>query len=464
VNGVINVITKNARDTQGGLVDLKAGPVDQNGLVRYGGRFGENGAYRVYGMGFGTGHTDLPGGASARDDWHGGQAGFRTDWQGLDDGVTLTGDFYRNNNALDGRQYGGNVMGRWTHRFADGSDLLLQSSYDRQHRVAPGVSESYDSYDLQAQQTLYLGRHVVVLGGEYRIVRDDFLNNSNIFVLIPQRRTVGVGDLFVQDTFALTEDLKLTFGTKVEDSTYTGFSFLPSVRLGWTVSENTFLWAAISRAVRTPSRIDRELTASGILAPALDFRSETLTAYEIGYRGRPTPTTSLSVSLYYNVYDDLRTTGLSGISGLPLQLQNGAEGTTYGMEAWGDWRVVPWWRLSAGVNLLHKDLRLKPGAVELSGWRSEGYDPGYQLSFRSSMDLAHGVELDVGVRAVSSLTYAPINGYVDADARIGWHVNERLELSLAGYNLFGPHAETIVPAYPAFQARRSVYLGLRWKF
>ena len=267
VNGVINIITRSSRDTLGGLVDLKAGPVDQNGYIGWGGKFGTEGTYRVYGQGFGTGFTETAGSHSAGDQWHGGQTGFRTDWRSGPDQVMAEGDFYRNNDALQGRQYGGDILARWGRHLENGQDLQVQSSFDQQNRVMPGYSDTYSSYDFQAQDTIPLGRHAIVVGGEYRLVSDDLVNNANIFRLVPAARTVGVLDVFAQDTWAILDNVKLTLGSKLEQSTYSGVDLLPSVRLGWAVSNRTFLWAAISRAVRTPSRLDRESDRPG---PARD--------------------------------------------------------------------------------------------------------------------------------------------------------------------------------------------------
>jgi iron complex outermembrane recepter protein len=466
-NGVINVITKNAHETQGGLLDLKAGNVYRNGVEQYGARFGANGAYRVYGMGFGYGHSDTSSGASAGDQWHGGQTGFRTDWQSGSDSLTMEGDFYRSEGALlDTRLSGENVLGRWNHRFAGGSNLQVQSYYDNQKTSAVGISDAVTTLDLQAQDTMPLGRSEVVWGGGYRVYLDSFSNTQNAFRLVPSHRTLGIGNLFAQDTIALFGTLKLTLGLKLEDSSYTGAEVLPEIRLGWRVSDKTFLWAAVSRAVRTPSRIDRELLAPGALAPDLDFLSEEVTAYEIGYRGRPTPDTSLSVSFYYNIYGDLRSYDAYPFPGAQAQIGNGGSGTGYGMEAWGAWQALPWWRLSAGVNLLRKNITFHPGAlVAASNALTVGYDPGYQLSLRSSMNLSKTVELDFGVRAVDALPGIPIPAYVAGDARIGWHVTPSLELSLAGSDLsFRRHAETVTPPTPIVEPRQSVYLGMRWRY
>jgi iron complex outermembrane receptor protein len=465
VNGAINIITRNSSDTQGGLADLKAGPLAQLGLLRYGGTFGDQGSYRVYGQGFGMGPTLLPDGSSAKDNWSGEQTGFRADWGSGADTFMTEGDIYRNINSLNGQQSGGDIVGRWNHAFSATQALQAQMSYDHQIRVMPGYHDGYDSYDAQLQYTQSLGRHVFVAGGEYRLITDQLVNTANVFVLLPSKQTTGVGDFFAQDTYAILDNLKLTLGAKLEYSSYTGLDILPNVRLGWAVTDQAFLWAAVSRAVRTPSRLDRDLTAPVLLARSPNFESEKLIAYELGYRGRPTSKTSLSISLYYNVYQDLRITGFSATPGYLFQLLNAEEGETHGVEAWGDWSVLSWWRLSAGLNLEHKDLHVKPGFVDISAGQSEGFDPGYQAMLRSSMDLPHAIELDAGLRFVGDLTDAPIRHYTEANFRVGWHATDRIEISLAGSNMFAPrHAETVTPGNVIQYPQRSVYLGLRWKF
>jgi iron complex outermembrane receptor protein len=464
VNGVINIITKKSSDTQGGLLDLKFGTVDQNGLVQDGGKFGAGGTYRVYGQGFGVGPSVKPGGASAGDSWHGGQTGFRTDWQHLDDSVMVEGDFYRDNDALDnGRQYGGDLTARWDHKLANGSNLEVQTSYDEEHRYVIGGSDYYAAYDLQAQNTATVGRNLIVWGGEFQAINDKLQETSSAFRFVPESRMMGIGDTFAQDTITITDRLKLTLGTKLEYSTYTGFDYLPSIRAGWKLSDTNFLWAAISRAVRTPSRIDRDLDEPHFLALAPDFESEKLIAYELGYRAQPTSRISLSVSLYWNQYSDLRTVDFTPNGTTPYQLGNEEAGNTYGVEAWGDWRVLPWWKLSAGVNLMHKDLHIVGGVHAVDD--SSGDDPGYQFSFRSSMDLAHNIELDYGIQVVDRLPDPVVEGYVQANARIAWHITPAIEVSLSGNNLLAAyHVETVEPGVLPNEIQRSIYLGLRWKY
>lgn len=464
VNGVINIITKKSGDTQGGLVDLKAGTVDQNGLVQYGGKFGADGTYRVYGQGLGVGPSVHPGGASADDGWHGGQTGFRTDWQNGADTVMVEGDFYRNNDALDnGRQYGGDLVGRWDRMLTGGSSLEVQTSYDQEQRYVLGGSDYDANYDLQAQHTFTAGRNLIVWGGEFQATEDKLVDTSSAAQFVPSSTLIGIGDVFGQDTITLTNSLKLTIGTKLQYSSYTRFDYLPSIRLGWRLSNTSFVWAAISRAVRDPSRIDRDLEEPGVLALAPDFESEKLVAYEVGYRGQPTPQTSVSVSLYWNQYSDLRTVDYIPNSATPFQLGNDEAGNTYGVEAWADWRVLRWWKLSAGVNLMHKDLHVIPGVAAYDD--ASGDDPGYQFSFRSSMDLPHGVEFDCGIQVVDRLPDPVVEGYVQANARIAWHLTPAIELSLAGNNLLAAyHEETVEAGIAPLEVQRSIYLGLRWKY
>jgi iron complex outermembrane recepter protein len=465
VNGVINIITKHSRETQGGLVGFQLGNLDKGASARYGGELGDNGTYRIYALGFERGDTVLPDGDSAGDDWDGIQTGFRMDLRGVDDAFTLQGDLYDNELDADASNSGGNLLARWNRDLGAGSALEVQAYYDRADRSALGVDDSLETFDIEAQHTLPLGtRHEIVWGGGYRLTEDEFINRLNPFVLDPQSDTVQLGNLFVQDGITLSDDLTLTLGTKFEYSGYTGFEYLPSARLAWQVSDTALLWSAVSRAVRTPSRIDRDLTAPGILERASDsLDSEELIAYEIGYRGQPSARSSLSVSLFYNDYDDLRALTVSPDSGLAV-FGNALEGHTYGVEAWGDYRVREWWLLSAGVNLLEKDLDLKPGGIDAALSQHEGNDPEYQFSLRSRMDLADDVELDIGLRAVDDLPDPAVPGYVELDARLGWHVTEALELSAAGFNLLDDQHPEAGDAATRREVPRSVYVGARWRF
>nr|WP_247886750.1 TonB-dependent receptor [Azospirillum sp. SYSU D00513] len=470
VNGVINVITRHSRDTQGFLVDAHAGNRDSGGTVRYGGRFGETGSYRLYASGFDRPNTEpLRSSDRSKDAFRGSQAGFRIDGasEGGRDSYTLQGDTYRNLTAfLDMTLEGGNLLGRWTRQLGDGSSVSLQAYYDRKDREYLLADDELTTWDIQAQHNFKLGdRHQIVWGGEYRLWHSDF-TTPGLFAYADPSETLSVANLFVQDEFALRPDLKLTVGLKAERNSYTGFEFLPNARLAWQLDDSTLLWGAVSRAVRTPSRVDRELSAPGILVEASDFRSEELTAFEIGYRGQPTARTTLSVSAFYNIYDHLRTTGRAGGTALPLRFRNDLQGETWGVESWGSLRVNDWWTLKAGGNWLRKNLELESGAIDASNLQAAGDDPEYQAQLRSEMMLAPGVWLDFMLRRVGHVTPSDVPAYTELDAHIGWQVTPALEFSLHGQNLLDQrHLETINPSTSSERyIGRSVYGRLRAVF
>ena len=317
VNGVINIITKDAKDTQGALL-AGGGGTELRGFggMRYGGALAPNLRYRVYGKYFDRDGTVLPDGRDASDDWHMGQGGFRMDWDASESNVfTVQGDGYDGRISQAGADEidvsGANVIGRWSHAFYEGSDLQLQLYYDRTHRdILAQFSEDLDTYDVDFQHRFPLGeRHDIVWGLGYRLIEDD-VSNSAIVAFLPSQVSRQWFSGFVQDEIALVKDrVHLTLGTKIEHNDYTGFEFQPSGRLAWRLSEQQTLWSAISRAVRTPSRIDRELFSvppEFRIAGGPDFDSEELLAYELGYRVQPFSRLALSLAAYYNDYDDIR--------------------------------------------------------------------------------------------------------------------------------------------------------------
>jgi iron complex outermembrane recepter protein len=470
MNGVINVITKRAADTQGGIVDAKLGDFNQRGAGRWGGKLGSVGSYRVYALGFGDGHTRLPNGDSARDDWRGRQAGFRSDMAALDGAFTVQGDIYENLVDTPGaRRRGGDLVAGWNRQFGDGSSLHVQAYYDRQNRsdAAPAGGGSFEqvrTIDVQAEHLFTLGNHQFVWGAGQRNWVDRFVNTSNPFVLTPESETLSLTNVFAQDTMALRDDVKLIVGTKLEYSSFSGWAAMPNARLGWSVDRQNFLWAAISRAVRSPSRLERDLTAPGIVTTSPGFQSEKLVAYEAGWRAQLLERATLSVSLFYNDYSDLRTTSPSPVTILPVKFGNGWEGHTYGIDAWASYSPVSWWRLNPGFGLLRKDFHLKPGERDIAGVQTVlGHDPGHQVFIRSYMDLPHDLELYVGLREVASLSEIDVPSYFEADVRLGWHVTPTLEVSLTGQNLVHAwHAEAAGP--PIQQIPRSAWLGFRWTF
>jgi iron complex outermembrane recepter protein len=471
VNGVINIITRSSKDTQGLMVDAGAGTADRQATVRYGGELGDLGTYRVYLDGFNRSDTPRVLAAdTARDGFDGLQGGFRMDGGAAQDSYTVQGDIY-GNRVTDAYEklWGDNLLARWGHQFDDGSDLSVMAYWDKDDRDAPALKDRLETYDLQAQDTISFGAdHKVIWGGEYRVWQEA-LYSSDAFFFAQPRATVTVGNIFAQDEITLSDSLKFTLGLKAEDNSYSGLDLLPNGRLAWQAAPDTLFWAAISRAVRTPSRIDRELISPGVLIAAPNFESEKLTAYELGYRGRILPQVDLSVSTYYNNYTDLRTDGLTA-GGLPIQLQNNLRATTYGVEAWADYGVTDWWRLRAGFNTVHKDLHLVPGATDISIFQSAGQDPPYQAQLRSEMNISPDWEFNADLREVAHVErpFTPVTvilvpSYFEADARIGWRVMDSLEISIDGYNLLhGRHLEVYDPSsYDPHYIERSVFLNIR---
>ena len=464
VNGVINVTSRTAHDTSGGLVRAEAGPLERNAGVRYGGTIGSSGAYRIYAAGFDREGLPANGPRLVADGGKGVRAGLRADWSGSDDDFTLQGDYFRNDNdVIDGREHGQNLLARWQRSVDQNASIQIQAYYDKFSRHFAGVFDTLEAMDLAVQGNVASGRHQIVVGAGVRTTRDEFINNLNPFVLDPASRRLWVGNLFAQDQIALRDDLALIAGLKLERTSFTGVEFLPNLRLAWQPGPDALLWTAVSRAVRTPSRIDRQL----VFLPFLEggtFRSEKLIAIEGGYRGQPAPGTTLSISIFYNIYDGLRTTEPDPATVFPVRLANGLKGHSYGMEAWGSHQLNRWWRMSAGATTLHKSFRLKPGSADLQNGISLGNDPDFQLMLRSQMDLSDRIELDFILRGVDGLPSPRVSGYVDADARLGWHVTPELELYLAGSNLLHDRRDESGDRNTGQLVRRTVRAGARMGF
>ena len=465
VNGVVNITSKDSRDTIGLLARASAGANERTAALRFGTQVGA-GAMRVYADAWDR--EGMPGGAApdVDDRFKGFQTGFRADFGDAGDAVTVQGDYFRTDSGLvpgDGDS-GGNILARWTHGLGAGSSLQLQAYYDDYRRRFIFARDTLQTFDLEAQLNLDAGAHKIVVGAGARTTKDRFVNRLNPFVLDPERRRLWVLNAFVQDEFVLSPKLSVIGGLKVEHSSLSGVELLPNLRLAWKPSDRALLWAAVSRAVRTPSRIDRQLIFPGLLVPAPDFAAEKVTAIEGGYRGQIGSRTSLSVSLFYNRYDDLRTTEFTPVTILPLKLDNGLKGRSYGVEAWLAQQLLPGWRIDLGLATLDERFRLKPGHNDIAGGASLGANPHYQLTARTDLALSKRVNLNAALRAVDGLHRQHARAYVEADARIGWKLNDAIELYVAGNNLLRrTHVESADPNR-AQRVERSLYGGTRVRF
>lgn len=469
MNGVINIITRSARDTIGTLVSAGVGNEDATFAVRHGGRLGETGGWRVYLNGSMRDDSFRLTGGDATDAAERLRGGVRLDWNAGVNELTLQGDAFDNAVAInedfsgtETRVSGSNVLGRWARPLA-GGEFQAQAYYDRFERVEPGSVEDSDTWDVSAQHAVEWGRHHLVFGAGYRTVQSRFSPAPGGAFLDPEELTLTLTNVFVQDQIDLTDSLTLTLGAKFEDNSFSGEEFLPNARLAWSRPGGDLVWAAVSRASRTPNRIERGLTLPGFLVGG-DFQSETLTAYELGYRATPLPRASFSISAFYNVYDDLRTVSLDPVTVFPLTFTNHGAGETWGLEAWGSYDLTDRWRISAGLSTLEKDFAIPATALDISGLASVGDDPGYQILLRSQSQISDRLDLDVRLRAVDELRTTGTDSYVEADARLGWRITDTLELSVTGQNLIEERRVETGDPNRRRAFGRSVFAALRVSF
>jgi len=483
VNGVINIITRAAGDTQGDLATIEAGNKGGDAAFRHGGTLGADGTYRVYGKYFDRGHTSTESGSKINDAFHRSQTGFRADWDRGGDRFMVQGNAYTGAEeqpepgliSISGTNLklgtigvsGVNLTTQWGHVLDDGGRLDFQAYYDRTERtVPPTFSEKLDIVDLQLQHSLKpLGMHAIVWGANYRYGMDRVDNTSPIFAFLPADVNQKWASLFAQDEISLRDDLRLTLGARIEHNDYTGTELLPNARLAWKPAPDHLLWAAVSRTVRAPSRLDRDSNAPTAQPLPLNggpnADSEVAKVFEVGYRGQATPRFSYSITAFHTVYDDLRTLNIDP-SGPVIVFSNDMEGSTTGIETWGTWQASPKWRLSAGLSALRERLRLKPGGIDTQAPGAAGNDPAYTWQLRSSTDIASDRELDLILRHAAELTKGNVPAYTTMDARFGWKLRRNLEFSVTGQNLLGSHAE-----HGALSTRTDlspgIFLKLLWK-
>jgi iron complex outermembrane receptor protein len=469
VQGVINIITRSSAETQGGFVSVGGGDLQSSLGARYGGKLGDTATWRAYVHAFRSEGLDTPTGGDAGDAFRRVQAGFRLDWQpSARDKVFLEGDAHEGWGEQFDNISGGSVTGRWNHQLANGSDLQVQGFVNREaegHDVTGGVPLWLNSYDLEVQHGFKLGaRNDFVWGAEVRLTQYHVQADGGL-AFLPDRRSLTLADLFVQDTFAVTGSLDLIVGLKLEDDPYSHWSPMPNVRLAWTPNPNTLVWASASRAIRSPTPFDtdvRETVAGSLIIKGdLAFQPEKVTAYEVGTRLQPTNRVSFSVTGFYNVYDDLRSIEVTPVTLLPLSWGNGISGHTWGVEAWGNFQAASWWRLSASADLMKEKFRVKPGFVALTGVSEVTDDPRREFKLKSAMEIGPKLTWEAELRYVSALPNPALPAYTELNTRLGYRVTDKLELSVAGFNLL--HARH-VERPGASAVPRNIFAELRWSF
>lgn len=497
VNGVINISTKSAKATQGFYAEGGAGS-ELPGFAgaRYGGTLAPNVYFRVYGKYIDQGNSRYPSGAGATDDWHRGQGGFRIDGQApADNAFTVQGDLYRERDgALAGGQNeirGGNLLGRWVKTFSAESELTLQAYYDRTRLTQPApafvlggttlapagmFSDDLTTYDLDFQHRFPLGdTNRVVWGLGYRRT-EDLAGNAPSLAFLPAALDQELWSGFVQDEWRFSPTVALTVGTKLEHNDYTGREVEPSAQLQWKPVAAQMAWASISRAVRTPSRIDRDVSQAAppylaVLKGSPAFESEVVVAYEAGYRAQVGASAVVSVAAFYNDYDKVRSTNFTPVTLLPFYFANDLEGETHGLELTGDMQLRPGWRLHLGYRWLKEDLRVKPGAYDLNNALNETSDPPQQVTLRTAVDLPGAVELDASLRWVddrpthNGAVVGELPAYAELDVHMGWRPTPELELALVGQNLLHDrHPEYGFAGATRPEIPRRIYGKVSWRY
>ena len=483
VNGVINLITKSAKQTQGLFAEAGAGtqkPWFVN--LRYGGKIGSRFQYRIYGMAFKEASTRLakpikPDSLDAKDEWSIGQAGFKLDWQPSEKNrITLQSDFYDGYPNPDGGinsavvALGGNMLARWTHVFSEKSDLCIQAYYDNTWRnFRNGFTENLKTYDLDLQYGFPLGkRQEIIWGGNVRLM-DHLTQSLPFFYFDPERKMLHIYSTFIQDKIEMMKDrLYLTIGSKFEHNVYTGMEYSPSARLAWTIREKHTLWGSVSRAVRTPSRIDEEfhllLFPDFPLLEGATFKPEKVLAYELGWRYHTTQKFSLAASTFYNDYKDLRSAEPGPTLGFPIRIGNGVEGYTYGLELSTTYQAFPWWKLKGGYTFLEKELKIKPDSKDLNKGTVESDDPNNQFLIQSMFDFPKQLESGFVLRYVDVLTNRYVPSYFGLDLQLGWKITKWLQVTAVGQNLLDESHPEFIPSSPSpREIARSFYGKVTFK-
>ncbi|MBA3697154.1 MAG: TonB-dependent receptor, partial [Methylotenera sp.] len=473
VNGIINIITKNASQTQGGLVSISGGNNEKYTSLRYGGELNNGGNFRVYAKHSERDdtHQELNN-KSLEDGLRRDKVGFRSDWDSGNDKFTFQGDFYdgylSSPTTSDTRISGANILARTDKKLADGANLYIQGYVDYTYRDRPnGFTENLTTTDIEIKHDFKIGeRHNFTWGGGYRIGYDRIANDNN-FAFLPAAKNLHWGNIFAQDEISLTDALKLTLGLKFEHNSYSGIESLPNARLGWKYADNQFIWASASRSVRAPSRYDTELyfpaTPPFLFVGNSDFKSETVNTYEVGYRATPTAKTSISLTGFYTEYDKLKTLEHFPNAIDPLIFVNNASGHTHGVEMWGSWQTTRDLKLSGGLVLQQVNINTT-AADRLSISNLSSNDPSSYSQLRISYDITPNHLLDATVRHVNKLNSPAVPAYTALDLRYGWKIDKNLEFSVVGQNLLDPgHAEfsraAIRPEYD-----RSVFAKVQWYF
>jgi iron complex outermembrane receptor protein len=507
VNGVINVITKRAVDTQGGLV-TGAGGTQARGLgtVQYGGKVTEDTGYRIFAKYLNNDHSPDLNGQNAKDDWYLLHGGFRVDTKlSKKDTLTTQGDIYTGEKGATivhatfsppdninverlAALSGGNVLSRWNHSFSNRCDTTFQFYFDRYRRNGPESNEIRDTVDFDFQNHIVLGtRQDLIWGAGYRRTSDQTVGTIDQ-AFVPASYAGNLFNVFVQDQITVKPDgVALYLGSKFESNYFTGFDIEPSARLAWTPSNLRTFWVAISRASRTPSRRDTQLNAvlAALPGPAEVLllgnpsrKSEHVVAYEMGYRAQPRDRISIDITIFLNDYHGLETreslppffdpNAAPRLLVHPASLGNKMYGTTEGVEASVKWKVMNRWTLSPGYSFLQMHLHTEPTSLDVvSVADAQGSNPRHQAQLRSHFEMSRGFAWDANGYFVGRLPAQFVASYTRLDTQLTWRLAERVELSVVGQNLLTDHHVEFndqLQSINSSQVKRSAFAKITWQF
>jgi iron complex outermembrane receptor protein len=402
------------------------------------------------------------------------QTGFRIDGVQRNSDWTVLGDVYSGLLGIRGREdakvLGGNVLGRWTKTLSATSFLQVQAYLERNYRRVPLQSDfNQHTFNLDVQHQFVHRNHSIVWGADYGWNNDETRDTPVLF-FTPAERTYPLWTAFAQDEITLAGgDVRLTLGSKFEHNDFSGFEYEPSVRANFRIQSTHNVWAAVSRAVRTPTRFDTDIRFSppGVeFVGNPDFDSEKLIAYEAGYRASPHPRLTVDGAAFLNVYDDIRSLEF-GAPPPPgrIDILNNMNARTYGTEIALTIDVLERLRLSNGYTYLHKRLTMDPGRTDVFSGALEGNDPKHQFFIRQTADLPRRLQVDSTLRFVAALPTPPVSHYFELDARFGWAPSDSIELSIVGQNLLDArHPEFNAPSPLRAEVTRNIYGRVALRF
>lgn len=471
VNGVINIRTRTAYQTEGPLLKTHLSPTEHLLAGRLGGSLNRLASYRIYAKKNRVENTENAQNQPIFDGFDRNQAGFRLDWEQDQRRYQLQGDTYygesEQNTAYRTRLSGSNLLGQVQQQLDHGAHLQLQSYFDRAVRDSPGVySNETQTFDLELQHQLVPWQSQQWLwGAGYRTAQDHTRNLNPFLQFLPESRSLRWWNLFIQDEIALHPDWNLTLASKWENNFYTGTEFLPSLRLAWSFNQDSLLWSSLARTVRAPSRLDRDfyllLPGNAGIYGGEQFQSEVAKVAELGYRVQPNRQFSYSLTLFYDQQEKQRS-GEPNPNGPGYVVSNRIEGHGRGLETWLRYHPVPDWQMELGFTYLDRSLHNLPGSQDPTGPKALGNDPRQNWLFKSSYSLTDNQQLFLMLRRAGRLPDPAVPAYNALDLNYQWHISSDLKLGLGIRNLLDPRHSEFGNPQTASQYRRTSWLQLTW--